>query len=123
MLATVLLILLARPLTGAWAVGTLFAAVSFASAFAGPCAYAISIDMGGKHVAPVFSTMNMSGNLGAMLFPSVVPLLVGPSRDWDLVLLFVAAIHLAAAVCWLCLNPSGTIFDRPGTDASPSPRD
>jgi ACS family glucarate transporter-like MFS transporter/ACS family D-galactonate transporter-like MFS transporter len=68
--------------------------------------------MGGKHVAPVFSTMNMSGNLGAMVFPVVVPWLVGPGRDWDLVLVVFAGIHLAAAACWALLNPNGTVFDQ-----------
>jgi ACS family glucarate transporter-like MFS transporter len=120
LLASTALILSARPATGAWFTGALFAAVACCSAFAGPCAYAISIDMGGRHVAPVFSTMNMSGNIGAMLFPLVVPRLIGPGRNWDLVLIFVAGIHVAAAVLWLCLNPHGTIFDRPGTAA---PRD
>ena len=42
----------------------------------------ITIDMGGRHVAPVFSTMNMAGNLGAMLFPLAVPWFVR-GAGWD----------------------------------------
>lgn len=107
-----LLILVARPITEAWLAVLLITAGSFFSAFSGAIAYAISIDMGGQHVAPVFSTMNMSGNVGAMLFPVVVPWLLRDSQDWDLVLFFFAGIHLAAALCWACLNPTGIIGGR-----------
>jgi MFS family permease len=85
---------------------------SFCAAIGGPCAYTITIDMGGKHVAPVFSTMNMSGNLGAAVFPVVVGWLVGRTGNWDLVLFLFAGIYVAAAVCWVPLNPNGTIFDE-----------
>jgi ACS family glucarate transporter-like MFS transporter len=111
-----LCILLARPVTEAWPAVLLLSLGSFCSAIAGPCAYAITIDMGGAHVAPVFSTMNMSGNLGAVLFPILVPWLVGEDRNWDRVLYVFAGIHLAAALCWLCLNPNGTIFDPSSQD-------
>jgi ACS family glucarate transporter-like MFS transporter len=111
MVLCALFILLARPIADAWPAVLLITAGSFCSSFAGPCAYAITIDMGGKHIAPVFSTMNMSGNVGALLFPVVIPWLVGLWGNWDVVLPFFAAIHLASAVCWLCLNPNGTIFD------------
>ena len=85
---------------------------SLCAAFAGTCAYTITIDMGGKHVAMVFSLMNMSGNVGAMLFPALVPVLVAATGDWDLVLFAFAAVYLAAAVCWAFLNPNRSIFDR-----------
>jgi ACS family glucarate transporter-like MFS transporter/ACS family D-galactonate transporter-like MFS transporter len=45
---------------------------SVCSALAGPAAYTVTIDLGGRHVATVFSTMNMAGNLGATLLPIVV---------------------------------------------------
>jgi ACS family glucarate transporter-like MFS transporter len=108
-------ILLARPVGDPWAAVLLITAGSFCSSFAGPCAYAISIDMGGRHVAAVFATMNMAGNLGAMLFPLAVPLLVGPGRNWELVMYAFAALYLAAAACWLALDPRGTIADREQT--------
>jgi MFS family permease len=86
---------------------------SFCASLAGPCAYTITIDMGGKHIPTVFSLMNMSGNVGAFLFPLLVPWLLRLSgEDWNLVLIVFAGIYLAAAVFWLLLNPHGTIFDQ-----------
>ena len=38
----------------------------------GVSAYALAISYGGKRVATVFATMNMSGNLGATVFPIAV---------------------------------------------------
>jgi hypothetical protein len=70
---------------------------------------------GGRHVAPVFSTMNMAGNLGALAFSVLVPPLVA-GGNWDRVLRVFAGLHLAAAACWLGLNPRGTIFDPAGAE-------
>ena len=73
--------------------------------------------MGGKHVGPIFSVMNMSGNIGAMVFPAVIPWLVKLGafwelpRSWDLVLFVFAGIYLAGALCWMALNPEGNIVD------------
>jgi ACS family glucarate transporter-like MFS transporter/ACS family D-galactonate transporter-like MFS transporter len=71
--------------------------------------------VGGRLVAPVFSTMNTAGNPGALAFPVVVPPLVA-GGNWDRVLLVFAGLHLAAAVCWLGLNPPGTLFDPAGAE-------
>jgi MFS family permease len=51
---------------------TLISVGSFCGMASGVSAYAIAISYGGKRVATVFATMNMSGNLGATLFPVVV---------------------------------------------------
>jgi MFS family permease len=112
-LACAVCFVLAVPLTEAVPAVLLISFGSFCAAMASPCGYAITIDMGGRHVATVFSLMNMSGNFGAMLFPAVVPLLPGVAeKDWTVVLWFVAGIYAAAAVFWGMLNPSGTVFDR-----------
>lgn len=90
----------------------LITAGSFCAALAGPCAYTITIDMGGRHVSTVFATMNMTGNIGAALCPVVVAKFVKLTGDkWEPVLLFFAAVYLAAALCWAGLNPRGTVFD------------
>ena len=73
---------------------------AFCAAFAGPCAYSATIDMGGRHVTMVFSLMNMAGNLGAVAFPILVPYLlnedpdVAGSGNWDLVLFTFAVSRL-----------------------------
>jgi len=83
---------------------------TFSFALAGPCAYSITIDLGGRHVASVFSTMNMCGNLAAILMPIAVPVLVGWTGDWNHALLLVAAIYFFGAVCWMLLDPEKSIL-------------
>jgi MFS transporter, ACS family, D-galactonate transporter len=85
---------------------------TFGSAVGGPCAYTITIDMGGRHVATLFGAMNMIGNLGAMAFIRIVPMFQEWTQSWDAVLLLFAAVYAAAAVCWLMLNPNGTVFEQ-----------
>ncbi len=97
----------------------------FCSGFAGPCGYAVTMDMGGRHVAAVFSTMNMIGNFGAGLLPWVIPhfkqfwgrqpvlLELTGGSSWAAVLFLFAATYLAAALCWMMLRVEGTVFDSP----------
>lgn len=87
---------------------------SFFASCAGPAAYAITMDLGGRHVTTVFSFMNMCGNLGAFAFPIAVPRLVAWTGAWDAVLFAFAGIHLAAAVCWLCFNGNRSIVAGEG---------
>jgi hypothetical protein len=76
----------------------------------GVSAYAVAIAYGGRQVAVVFATMNMSGNVGAGLFPFVVGWLVAITGNWDLALFVFAGLFAADAVCWVLLNPKGTLF-------------
>lgn len=104
----------------------------FCATLAGPCAYAITIDMGGKHITSVFATMNMMGNFGAGLFPVIVPLMrdwikARPTvleslgnDSWNAVLILVALLHLVAALCWTQLRITGTVFDRAAPMDPPS---
>lgn len=79
-----------------------------------PIAYTITIDLGGPHVATMFSTMNMAGNIGGALCPTVVGLFVD-AYGWQPVPWLFAGIYLASAGCWLALDPRGTLF--PAADA------
>ena len=98
-----------------WLAGLVITIGALCAAIGGPCAYALTIDMGGKHVPAVFATMNMAGNIGAAVFPLLVPPLVAGTGSWNAVLLLVAGIYLASAVCWMLFDSKGTIFDRPRT--------
>ena len=73
----------------------------------------MTIDLGGRHVPTVFSVMNAAGNVGATLFPAVIPYLLGDAAggaaSWDGVLYAFAGLHVVAAICWLCLNPNRPI--------------
>jgi MFS family permease len=77
----------------------------------GVSAYTITMDLGGPHVATVFSTMNMCGSIGAAVFPAYAGWLVKTTGDWNHVLWSIVAIYVAAAACWALLNPNGTLFD------------
>jgi sugar phosphate permease len=87
---------------------------SFCASLAAPCAYAITIDLGGRHVTSVFSFMNMCGNVGGWVFPVLVPYLVKWSGSWSLVLYVFAGIYAAAAVCWVCFDSRRAIVPDPG---------
>ena len=85
---------------------------TFCGMGSGVSAYALAIAYGGKRIATVFATMNMSGNLGATLFPTVVAGIVASTGNWNFALLLFVAMFGLAAVCWLFLNPKGTLFDE-----------
>ena len=81
----------------------------------GTNAYAVAIALGGTRVARVFATMNMAGNVGAGLFPFAVGVLVAHTGSWKFTLPLYASMYAASGVCWLFLNPKGTLFDEEPT--------
>jgi len=90
---------------------TLITVSMFFAGLGGACGYTVTIDKGGQHVAPIFGMMNMAGNLGAAL----LPVIVGTMFDagiYNAVLILMAGIYVAAALCWMLLNPNGTVFDE-----------
>jgi ACS family glucarate transporter-like MFS transporter len=108
MLLSAMFILLGWQTADTTLAACVIAAASFCAAFGGPCAYAITMDMGGRHVAMVFSIMNAAGCAGAFAFPSVVPRIVSAS-GWDAVLMTFAGIYVGAAICWLAFDSRGSI--------------
>jgi ACS family glucarate transporter-like MFS transporter/ACS family D-galactonate transporter-like MFS transporter len=96
---------------GAWFVENtelavlLLALGALCAAFAGPCAFAATIDIGGPRVPQVAGMMNMSGNLAAAACPVLVGRLFQVTENWNLILLLFAAVFLAGAICWLFVNP------------------
>lgn len=91
---------------------SLIAIGAFFIGTAGPAGYTITIDMGGRNVATLFSTMNMFGNLGALAFPIVVGTIINWTDNWDHVLFLFGTLFMASAFCWWRLNPDGTVFDQ-----------
>ena len=112
--ACAILVLVAYTVDAAVPAVLIISAGSLCATLGGPCAYAITIDMGGRQVPAVFSTMNMCGNVGAMAFPIVVPWYLGMTGTWESVLLLFGATYLGAAACWAMLKPEGNVFDRAG---------
>jgi ACS family glucarate transporter-like MFS transporter len=83
----------------------------FVMTFSSPCAYALTMDMGGRNLGIIFATMNMAGNLGSWAFTQFIPRVVN-WRGWNGALLVFAALHVFAIVSWLLLNPNGIIGER-----------
>jgi MFS family permease len=83
---------------------------AFCATFGGVSGYTVAISYGGRHVATVFSTMNMFGNIGASLFPITAGWLVTMTGNWNLILFLFAGVMAIDAVCWALLNPQGTLF-------------
>lgn len=83
---------------------------AFCATFGGVSGYTVAISYGGRHVATVFSTMNMFGNIGAALFPLTAGWLVSKSGNWNLVLFLFAGVMAIDALCWAMLNPRGPLF-------------
>jgi len=90
----------------------IISAGSFCAAVGGPCAYTITIDMGGRHVGALFGTMNMVGNFGSLAFVYGVPWLLGQTANWESVLLLFGWLYVAAGLFWLLLKPEGDIFEQ-----------
>jgi len=84
--------------------------------FSSPCAYALTMDVGGRNLGVIFATMNMAGNLGAWAFTTFLPRVV-EGQVWDRALLLFAAMQIVAIACWLCLNPNGVL----GYPSEPQP--
>jgi ACS family glucarate transporter-like MFS transporter len=103
-------ILLASRVESLWLTGVLVGIGTLLMALSNSCGYALTIDMGGRYVAPVFAVVNSLANLGYVVFPLLVPwLLVWTNQDWNSVLWLVAAAFLAASACWVFFNPYATV--------------
>ena len=89
---------------------------AFFAAVAGPCAYASTMDMGGKNVSLVFSWMNMIGNFGAGLVIWSVPhfrsLIEGTpalqklcgGNSWNAIPMLFGMMFLLSSLCWALLR-------------------
>jgi ACS family glucarate transporter-like MFS transporter len=109
LLAATLCYVLAYPIPNAFLAVLVLSAGYFFASFAAPCAYALTMDMGGRQLGVVFGAMNMVGNFGSGSFVWIVPRLLRWSEGWGLALAVFAGVHLFAAACWLLLNPDGVI--------------
>jgi MFS family permease len=97
-----------------WLTGTLVVLSTLGLSLSNSCGYALTIDMGGDYVAPVFAIVNSLANFGYVVFPLLVPVLLERTNgDWNTVVLLVAGAYLAAALCWMFFNPYAQIVPPP----------
>jgi ACS family glucarate transporter-like MFS transporter len=106
--------LLAYPIGNVWLSTVIFSLGVFVTTFASPCAYALTMDISGKHLAIVFGFMNMAGNFGAYAFTWGLPRLVSLG-GWDLALAAFVGAHVVAALCWLPIRTERAV-DEPAVN-------
>ncbi|HVO26494.1 MAG TPA: MFS transporter [Candidatus Margulisiibacteriota bacterium] len=72
-------------------------------------AWAVCLEIGGRHAGVVSGGMNTFGNLGGTLSSLVVGLCLQMWDSWTVPLITVAAGYLVAALCWLSIDPAAPI--------------
>ena len=88
----------------------LLLALALASAdFALSACWAVCLDVAPSHAGVVTGFMNTFGNLGGLIGPLVVGLIVDRLGSWTLPLYVTAGVYFAGAVAWLAINPNRRI--------------
>jgi MFS family permease len=72
-------------------------------------AWAVCLALGGRHAGVVSGAMNTFGNLGGVASPLVVGWSLEAWGSFETPLYTVAAFYLAAAACWLAIDPRAPI--------------
>jgi MFS transporter, ACS family, glucarate transporter len=85
---------------------------SFMKDFAMAVSWSTCIDIGHRYSGTVAGFMNMVGNLGTFVSPPLVAWMAGRGQ-WDMALVYSAAVFTIAAVCWLFINPRRVIVYAP----------
>jgi MFS family permease len=79
-----------------------------------PGAWGACMDVGGKAAGSLSGSMNMMGNLGGVLSPIAVPILLKWSGDnWQVPLLVAAGTYVISAICWVFIDPVTPLEERP----------
>jgi ACS family glucarate transporter-like MFS transporter len=81
-------------------------AFALASAdFALSAAWAVSLDIAPNHAGVVTGWMNTLGNLGGLVGPLVVGVVVERYSSWDIPFYITAVLYLVGATAWLAIDP------------------
>jgi len=82
----------------------------FCATFGGVCGDTVAISFGGRHVATVFSAINIFGEMGTALFPVALGWFFAQTRSWKLILFLFSVIMAIDALCCALVNPQCTLF-------------
>lgn len=104
-------------LAGAAVDNSLIAAllISFAAATANfllGASWGTCIDIAGEHAGVVSACMNTAGQIGGVLSPVILALIVRNFSDWTSPLYLSGALYLAGALCWWFIDPRKPIVDK-----------
>jgi MFS transporter, ACS family, glucarate transporter len=79
---------------------------SFSNDLIMPCAWAACMDVGGRHAGTLSGTMNMMGNVGGAIAPTVIGfILYWTHNNWNVTFYLSAAVYLLGVLCWRLLDP------------------
>jgi MFS family permease len=99
---------------GSFVVSAVLIAVAAASSmFTLAASWAACIDLGGRSSGVLSAAMNTTGQLGSVLSPIVLALLVQKFDNWSLPLYVMAALYAISSVSWCFVDPTAT---RPRQD-------
>ena len=85
----------------------LLLALALASAdFALSACWSVCLDVAPNHAGVVTGFMNTFGNLGGLVGPTVVGLMVDRLGSWTLPLYVTAAVYFTGALAWLAIDPT-----------------
>jgi nitrate/nitrite transporter NarK len=85
-------------------------ALALASAdFALSACWAVCLDVAPNHAGVVTGFMNTFGNLGGLVGPMVVGLMVDRLGSWTLPLYVTAGVYVGGALAWLAIDPNRRI--------------
>jgi ACS family glucarate transporter-like MFS transporter len=86
-----------------------FAAAAGLAALGVSPAWAVCLEIGGRHAGVVSGAMNTFGNLGGALSPVVIGFGLERWGGWTASLASIAVCYVLAALCWLCIDPTRPI--------------
>jgi MFS family permease len=82
-----------------------------------PVIWAVCADVGGRYVGTVAGVMNMSGGFGALLSPTLTPVILAalpaaysPAQRWRLIFVGLAGAWFVGAVAWVFINAARPLF-------------
>jgi MFS transporter, ACS family, glucarate transporter len=90
-----------------------------ASFLLGAC-WGVCLDIAGPHAGLVTACMNSSGQVGAVISPVILPILLNrTNQNWSTPLYMAGALYCAGAVCWLLVDPRRPIALHPEKPSPP----
>jgi MFS family permease len=84
---------------------TFIAVATAASMFTLGPSWAACIDIGGRRAGVLSAAMNTTGQIGGILSPIVLAIIVERSDNWAIPLYVMAGLYLTAASMWLVIRP------------------
>jgi len=121
-----------------YAAVVLISLASFAMDLTLPGSWTTCMDIGGRGVGSLSGAMNMMGNLGGVVSPWVVGVIIDTKVDrtgtflgdliarfgaWNLTFILTAMMCGLGALCWLVVDPTRPLDVEPGDEPGASPDD